>query len=308
MRLCTSPYLDASVVGRFAVAVLCVLCGEGALGLESLTERDVTVEYEPRDADAARRIPTTVRRSGDELAKKLGLRLPEKVRVRLLRRGEAFLGIAGGEPVELYAGIAYPRSGTIHVDARRLDRTRGAYAFLRTVRHECVHLAVGHTLGEGKLPKWFEEGLACRFGSPLPSSEVERLRAGRAYRLSSLVRFPPRGRATRDGLRLAYAQVESVMRFLARERGAGAVRDVLARVSEGEGFGEALEAATGFTVDSLDAAWRRSLGPHWGWRLVTFLFSPMKVLLWAALITIAGFFIVRRRRRRQAEFLDDPFS
>jgi hypothetical protein len=98
------------------------------------------------------------------------------------------------------------------------------------------------------------------------------------------------------------------MRFLVRERGAGAVRDLLARVSEGEGFGEALGAATGFTVDTLDAAWRRSLGPHWGWRLVTFLFSPMKVLLWAALITIAGFFIVRRRRRRQAEFLDDPFS
>ena len=83
------------------------------------------------------------------------------------------------------------------------------------------------------------------------------------------------------------------------------MRELLARVERSEGFGEALEATTGFTVKTLDAAWRRSLGSGWGWRLVAFIFSPMKVLLWAALITIAGFFIVRRRRRRQAEFLDD---
>lgn len=294
---------------RLALPIfLCGLCGETVFALQSLSEHGVTVEFEERDADAARRIPMTVRRSGDELRRELGIELPRKVRVRLLRRGEAFVGppeTRGGEPVELYAGIAYPRSGTIHVDVRRLDRTRGAYAFLRTVRHECVHLAVGHTLGEGKLPKWFEEGLACRFGSPLPSSEVERLSPRRAFPLASLTRFPPRGRATRDGLRIAYAQVESVMRFLVRKRGAKAVRDLLARVERSEGFAEALDAATGFTVETLDAAWRRSLGSRWGWRLVAFVFSPMKMLLWAALITIAGFFIVRRRRRRQAEFLDD---
>ena len=298
------PPQAGSVVRLLLLAVLCVLCGERALGLESLTEHGVTVEFEERDADVARRIPATVRRSGDELAKRLRLRLPEKVRVRLLRSGEAFVGPPEtplGKPVELYAGIAYPRSGTIHVDARRIDRVGGSHAFLRTIRHECVHLAVGHTLGGGKLPKWFEEGLACRFGSPLPSAELGH--AGRlgAYPLRSLVRFP----RTRDGLRIAYAQVESVMRFLVRKRGAKAVREVLERVERSEGFGEALEAATGFTVETLDAAWRRSLGSRWGWRLVAFIFSPMKVLLWAALITIAGFFIVRRRRRRQAEFLDD---
>lgn len=279
------------------MALLALRC----FGAESLTDRGVTVEFAPRDRDVARDIPAAVRRSGEQLVRELGLKLPDEVRVRLLRRGEAFLGIADGEPVELFAGVAYPRTGTIHLDARRLADAGGSHGFLRTARHECVHLAIGHTLGEGKLPKWFEEGLACRFGSPLPSGEIARLGRGRAHRLASLTRFP----RTRDGLRLAYAQVESVMRFLVRERGAEAVRDLLSRVGRGEGFDEALEGATGFTVEALDEAWRESFRPHWSWRLARFLFSPMKVLLWAALVTIAGYFIVKRRRRRQAEVLDD---
>jgi hypothetical protein len=292
------------VASRSAVAAFCVLCGGGAFALESLTDRGVTVEFEPRDRDVARDIPAAVRRSGEQLARELGLELPQEVRVRLLRQGAAFVGPPEtplGKPVELFAGVAYPRTGTIHLDARRLADAGGSHGFLRTARHECVHLAIGHTLGEGKLPKWFEEGLACRFGSPLPSDEIARLGRGRAFRLASLTRFP----RTRDGLRLAYVQVESVMRFLVRERGAEAVRELLARVGRGEGFDEALEGATGFTVETLDEAWRESFRPHWSWRFARFLFSPMKVLLWAALITIAGYFIVKRRRRRQAEALDD---
>jgi hypothetical protein len=280
---------------------LCVLAAGQAAAIESLNDRGVTVEFAPRDTDVARDIPAAVRRSGEQLVRELGLELQDKVRVRLLRRGEAFLGVSEGEPVELYAGVAYPRTGTIHLDARRLADAGGSHGFLRTARHECVHLAIGHTLGEGKLPKWFEEGLACRFGSPLPSDEIARLGRGRVFRLASLTRFPP----TRDGLRLAYAQVESVMRFLVSERGAETVRELLARVERGEAFDDALEGATGFTVGTLDEAWRESFRPHWGWRVTRFLFSPMKVLLWAALVTIAGYFVVKRRRRRQVEVLDD---
>ncbi|MHC4506426.1 MAG: peptidase MA family metallohydrolase, partial [Planctomycetota bacterium] len=230
----------------------------------------VAVEFATRDRSSARVVPGIIGEARAELAGSLALSAPEKVTVKLLRAREAFLGVSAGKPVELYAGRAYPTSGTIHVNMIALDREGRAIAFPRTVRHEFVHLAVGHTLGVGKLPRWFEEGLACAFGSPLPRARADVLRTGRAFRLGGLEEFP-REEAL---VSLAYAQSDSVVRFLIGERGTPKVKELLRLVGQGARFEEALSRATGYTVASLDAEWRGSLASNWPWRLVRFVFSP----------------------------------
>ena len=44
--------------------------------------------------------------------------------------------------------------------------------------------------------------------------------------------------------------------------------------------------------------------PWIDWRALRLVFGPSMVRLWAALIAVAGYFIVKRRRRREAEALD----
>ena len=298
LRLCVNPRLLSPCLRSIAIAVMFACT---ALGGESLRAGEVTVEFAPSDRSRAEVVPAIIAHARAEIERGLGLLAPAKITVRLLRMKEAFLGVSGGKPVELYAGRAFPASGTIHVNMTALDREGRALAFPRTVRHEFVHLAVGHTLGGRKLPKWFEEGLACAFGSPLPRADADVLQIGRAFRLRELRVFP-RGK---EAMRLAYAQSDSVLRFLVGKRGTAAVKEVLRRTGAGERFEEALASATGYDTDSLDAAWRRSLSSRWGWWLVRFVFSPSRLLLWAALLAVIAFFVVRRRRRLQAEALDE---
>lgn len=268
----------------------------GALGAENIDVRDIRVEFGEADAYRAGLVVECVRYAHGQLRSRLGLTIPTRVTVRLLRDGRAFLGFSAGRPVELYAGMAYASEASIHVNMNAVDRDPRSDAYTRTIRHELVHLAVAYSLGGRRLPKWFEEGLASEFAS-LPSRAAD---LGAPPPLSSLAEFP----SEKEPLGRAYAQADSVMRFLMSKRDTAAVKDALHRVGAGVPFEDALRAATGYTTDTLDAAWRAALWPGWGWRAVRFVFAPSKVILWAALIAIAGFFIVKRRRRREAEAMD----
>jgi hypothetical protein len=297
--LCSSVFICGSKAVRL-VALYAFLVGARAGAVESIDARDVIVHYGKVDARRATLVAECVRRAHGQLRRRLGLGIPARVTVRLLRVKAAFLGMSDGMPVELYAGMAYPASASIHVNMNAVDRDSSALAFTRTIRHELVHLAIAHSLSKPRLPRWFEEGLASEFAS-LPRGAKELVGASA---LKSLVRFPQNNKET---LSRAYAQSDSVVRFLMSKRGAPAVKVMLHRIGAGERFEDALRAATGYTTDSLDAEWRSALWPGWGWRVIRFVLGPSMILLWAALIAIAGFFVVKRRRRREAEAMDAEF-
>ncbi len=288
--------MKPTITRALVVAATLVLTGGRARASKNIDTRDVRTEYETVDGYRAQFVTDCVRYAHGQLRGTLGITIPKRVTVRLLRVKDAFVGISGGRPVELYAGLAYPDSASIHVNMNSVDRDFTSDACTRTIRHELVHLAIAYTLGKREFPKWFEEGLACAFASlPRPAAELVR-----APPLRSLEKFP----REKEALARAYTQADSVMRFLVSRRGTPAVKDALHRVGAGETFENALLAATGYTTDSLDADWRGELWPWWGWRAVRFVLAPSMVLLWAALIAIVGFFIVKRRRRREAEALD----
>jgi uncharacterized protein (DUF934 family) len=283
------------------VAALIAACGT-AIGAELLNSPGARVEFGEGDRRLAEAVPRVLDSIRAQLADELGLRGPALVRVRISRDARPFAGVAGGLPVELFAGIAYPGTGTIEINAAAMDRSGRQVGFVRTLRHEYVHLALGRTLGGRRVPKWFEEGLACAFGSPLPREEALLVTGGRGFRLQALARTFP---STKDGLALAYAQSESIVRFLVRESSLEAIGDVLRSVADGVGFDAALTSATGLTPDSLEDSWRRRSQPSGFERALRAVFGPGRVLLWTALFMVAGSFVVRYRRRRAAERLDD---
>jgi len=293
-------FKTARRAARFALLLCAALAAVRTPAAETIDAGDVLVEFAKSDARRARHVPECVRYAAGQLRARLGLTVPKRVTVRLLRDPRAFLGISGGQPAELYAGLAYLTSASIHINMNAVDRDPSLVAYTRTIRHELVHLAVAHSLKRPGLPTWFEEGLACEFASP---PRVPGDLAGLPS-LKSLTSFPS---GDAEALSRAYAKADSVVRFLMGRRGPASVKALLGRVRAGETFEDALRSATGYTTASLDAEWRGAGGPWWGWRLVRLVFAPSMVLLWAALIAIAGFFVVRRRRRREAEAMDAEF-
>ena len=290
---------------RMALVAAAALAGASALDMAraaTIRTPRAVVEFGEGDRSLAEAAPHVLESIRSELENELGLVGPELVCVRVSREARAFSGTIGGLPVELYAGMAYPSSGRIEINAASMDRPARRTVFVRTLRHEYVHLAVGNTLRDKRLPKWFEEGLACAFGSPLPREDAALVAGGRGYKLSALVdRFPP----SKDGLALAYAQSESVVRYLVSRSSNRGIREVLRRVAAGRPFDAALEEATGFTTETLEESWRLRSRPSRFERTMRVIFGPGRVLLWTALFVVAGFFIVRHRRRRAAERLDD---
>jgi hypothetical protein len=164
-----------------------------------------------------------------------------------------------------------------------------------------VHLALGHTLRGANRPKWFEEGLACAFGSPLPANELSRVGSGNGFPLEALSHFP----TEKHAMALAYAQSESVIRFLISHTSTGAVRDLLARMQRGTAFETALSDATAFDVETLDREWQAAFRTPWIERFLWNVFAPGRPILWTALAMIVGYFFVRHRRKRAAENMDD---
>lgn len=265
---------------------------------------DLTVEFGEANAGRARAVPAVVAAARIDMKERLGLDLPQALTIRFLGLPEAFLGWSGGRPVELYAGRAYPASGTIHIAARALDVSPHASALPRLLRHELVHIAVGRRLGERRLPKWFEEGLACAFSWPLGTRDLGRV--GDAPPLSRLTgSFPEEG----ELLGLAYAKSEAAVRLILRGgggrggwRAAGAIIDRFAR---GEDFEAALKAVTGLSTAGLDGALLRSLRRGPLLRALELMFAPRWLFLWAALLCVVGAILIRRRRRAQLGKLDE---
>lgn len=163
------------------------------------------------------------------------------------------------------------------------------------LHHEAAHILTERAAGGGRLPRWFNEGLASvaertwgignrtRFlrasffaGQPTVT-EVEGLFAGDAATVA-------RG----------YVISHAIVRDIIRRHGASIVPRILSRVAAGATFDSAFLDATGTTVRQATRLFWRSAGGWEEW--ITFVASPFT--LWTAITTLALAAIWRHRLRR----------
>ena len=165
------------------------------------------------------------------------------------------------------------------------------------LHHEVAHILASRAAGGGRLPRWFNEGLAStaerswglgnrsRFlwanvisGEP-NISEVEGL-------------FVEGSRETARAYTIAHALV----RDLLQRYGSSLVPRVLSGVAAGATFDQAFVNATGTTVGGATRVFWRSAGGWEEW--ITFLASPYT--LWTVITSLALVAIWQHRRRRAA--------
>ncbi|MXY23464.1 MAG: hypothetical protein F4Y45_02935 [Acidobacteria bacterium] len=163
------------------------------------------------------------------------------------------------------------------------------------LHHEAAHILTARAAGGGRLPRWFDEGLASVaertwgvgnrtrflratfFTGQLTVTEIEGLFAGDA---ASVAR--------------AYIISHAIVRDVIRRHGASVVPRILSSVAAGATFDSAFLDATGTTARQAARIFWRSAGGWEEW--ITFVASPFT--LWTAITTLALAAIWRHRLRR----------
>ncbi len=165
------------------------------------------------------------------------------------------------------------------------------------VHHEVAHVLAARAAGGGRLPRWFNEGVAST--------------AERSWSLANRSRFVWEsvvagevsvteleglfGKGRRESAR-AYVLSHAFVRSLLQRFGPGAVRGILARVAAGDTFDQAFITVTGTTVSRAARLFWRSAGGWEEW--LTFVASPYT--LWSVMTALSLVAIWRHRRRRAA--------
>lgn len=134
----------------------------------------------------------------------------------------------------------------------------------RNISHEVAHIVLAAVLGtpyEG-IPAWFNEGLAL-MTAPEPDPVLEStlalaIREGRTFPLEILC-APTFGSLSPQEAALAYAQSESVMRYVVNRFGTSQVRALLAAYASGLSCGSAAEQALGVSLTALETQWHNDL-------------------------------------------------
>ncbi len=182
-------------------------------------------------------------------------RPPHKI-VVLLYSKETFRKVRQGAP-EWLAGMF---DGKIRVPMPESERDLSSVK--GTVVHEYTH-AVVHELSRGRVPHWFNEGLAeyqeakfAKTSKPasslkqaldadelVPWSQIESLFGGRSI----------------DQVRLGYAQSHSVVAYLAQRYGFWHMPGLLKQMGQGISFEEALRREFKSSAERLEKDWKRWL-------------------------------------------------
>ncbi|MGH7582400.1 MAG: peptidase MA family metallohydrolase [Gemmatimonadales bacterium] len=205
----------------------------------------------------------------------------------LARNGSEFERWSRGRLPKWGAGAAFPGSGVILI---RLD----AGDPFQTLRHELAHMVLHRNVRE-RVPLWFDEGYAV-----LASQEYGRFAALR-LNLAVAAGHLPDLRALDGALRgddltaeTAYALAGSAVDEIRRRSRNADLGTFMALLERNVPFDDALHAGTGFTTETFEEAWQRSLRQRYNW-VVWLATGGMWLLVSLALVWVAAM-----RRRREA--------
>ena len=144
--------------------------------------------------------------------------------------------------------------GKIRVPVGGLQTANDAQRLETVLAHELTHAFIRANV-PGRLPLWFEEGLAGYYEGTTPESALSTLRAGGG----GFARLEDVSAALRGGPRVvaAYAAAALAVNEMVRRDGIWLVSRMLDSMSTGRSFPEAFRAAAGIDVPEFEERWTR---------------------------------------------------
>ena len=186
--------------------------------------------------------------------------LPEHVNIYIYATDADLQAALGRVGVAYANGHADPRLGVVVVSVA--PDLRASYNLQIQIPHEMTHVLIyraanGNYAG---VPYWFNEGLAVMHQAQRDSNFPTLLAAARDSRqflsLSSLCGpFDP------AHVSLAYAESESVVRYIRDRFGAEGINRLLTGYAGGADCAGGVQTSLGLSLDQLDADWQQYLAP-----------------------------------------------
>ena len=277
----------------------------GAVELEEYPGAEITVRYEAPLKDAARRIASDYRETRTDIETKLGWRLRTAPAVVLVRNHDSFQEMAGNK---LVTAFAIPERNLIVIDYSRMGRT--PFDLEDTFKHELSHILLHQKVDATSLPKWLDEGVAQwasgGIADILRTGEKELLQqAVLSDRMIALKDITATFPDSPNSLILAYEESKSFTEFIVKHYGEARLRLLLRSLERQETIEEAVYENLGVSLDRLEQTWKKGLSGGNSW--ISYIADRMSwaLFFFAALITVAGYFLVKRRMKNYRDEEDE---
>ena len=235
-----------------------------------------------------------------ELEKTIGWKIDFKPAIVLIKDNNTFQKMSGSS---LIAAYALPDQGVIVVDYSRM--MTDPFTLEATIKHELCHLLLHDKIGAEKLPRWLEEGVAQWASGGLADIVMEkRSILNEAFRQNRLIGlkylsngFPDDG----SMLMLAYAESKGFIEYMAQEKGAQGILNLLNLLKDGDDIDSAVMKTFSVSFGELEKGWHEDMGKSALW--ISILINNLYEILFslAALALVYGFFRAWRRKKRYAE-------
>jgi hypothetical protein len=267
--------------------------------LETVEADSLIVRFEKPLASAAADLIRSYPAVRTELEGALSRKITFRPAVLLIRGGETFRKITGNDMV---VAFAVPHQSLIVIDYSRMGV--GPFTLRETLKHELCHLLV-HARVRGRLPKWFDEGLAQWVTDGLTNimfdrKEAQLNEAVLFHRLLALGSLTEKFPGDRELLILAYEESKSMTDYIGKSFGRGKILQVLDIMEQGGSFEIAIREALSIPLSRLEKNWQSDLEKRSSWYLL-FVNNLYEILFtFMAVITIYAFFVITFRRWHRA--------
>jgi hypothetical protein len=197
----------------------------------------------------------------NRLETEVGVSLDQPIKIFIYGSHQDLISALSTSAQEWTGGVAFTDYGVVVIGIAADNLDWGLGAMTHELTHLIIHQATDNPYGD--LPRWLDEGLAVYNENPDSLDEQFRETFSEAVKTDSLMTlqtlsssFP----ADPDAANLAYGQSGVVVAFIIREYGGEAMAKLLDIFSEGALYDNALEEALGENTQSLDNAFRASVG------------------------------------------------
>lgn len=226
---------------------------------ESVTRDNVTVQWYLGEEYFGQKLLTIATESLDWMESEMSLQFSEPIHITVYPSDED-VREALLVTMEWTGGVAFPDYNSMIIGVGLTELGWAERVIPHEMNHLVVHALVFNCLGV-RLPTWLSEGLAELSEGPLTDEQldpvVSALEEGQLPPLNTLAEgFSAYG----ESAHLSYVQSKAVVHFLIENFNPQKLANLLAVMQAGDPIDPALEQIYGLDTQTLDAAWRASLG------------------------------------------------
>ena len=255
-------------------------------------------EIHARDQNIASQVETILESSYRRISEFLEDSLTGAVTVHVTDNEREFTALVGNSFPDWGVACAIPDRNMIILKSP----TRFKYyrPFSQVVAHELAHIFLGELSGEGRVPRWLDEGFAMYHsqewrigqdvavaravltGSILPLSQIESVNAFRESKAQ-----------------LAYAESFLAVSYLYGEFGEGTVKELVEHLSRGTSIDLAFMRTIGSNYLAFQMEFEKYVQTKYNW--VSFLGDTFLLWIGLAFLIVLLYLIKRRRSARTVE-------